>query len=202
MHNRWIVLLTIVIVFILAGGCASPSPQGPPQPSQTPSPPSPSITGTPAGPGTFVLRVANLNQGDPLPDAYTCKGASESPQITWDNVPAGTKSLILVVDDPDASKGTFTHWLVYNIPPESRELTRAQPVAKVLFNGAQQGDTSAGSRGYFPPCPPPGPAHRYIFRLYAVDTDIAQPTADSDSIDAALNGHIITQAQFVTILAR
>ena len=202
MHNRNIVSISIIIVFILAAGCISSSPQNPQSASQTPLAQSPIITGTPAGPGVFVIRVENLNPGDFLPDAFTCKGASESPQITWDNVPAGTKSLVLIVEDPDALKGTFTHWLVYNIPPESRELTRAQPGVKVLSSGAQQGETSAGFRGYFPPCPPPGPAHRYIFRLYAVDTNITQPTGDRDSINIALEGHIITQALFVTIFAR
>ncbi len=156
----------------------------------------------PASPSGFTIRVDSLGAGSPLPDAYTCKGASESPEVAWDGIPAGTKSLVLILDDPDAPNGRFTHWIVYNIPPVSGELARAQPNAKVLANGAQQGDTSAGSRGYYPPCPPIGTTHRYVFRLYAVDMDITQPTADRDSIDWALTGHTIAETKFTTTFTR
>ena len=150
----------------------------------------------------FTIRVDSLVAGSVLPDAYTCKGESESPEVAWDGIPSGTKSLVLILDDPDASNGRFTHWIVYNIPPVSGELAQAQPNAKVLDNGAQQGDTSAGSRGYYPPCPPIGTTHRYVFRLYAVDMDITQPTADRDSIDWALTGHTIEETKFTTTFTR
>jgi Raf kinase inhibitor-like YbhB/YbcL family protein len=149
-----------------------------------------------------MIRAASLTPGSVLPDVYTCKGASESPEVAWDGVPPGTKSLALILDDPDAPDGRFTHWLVFNIPPDSSGLTRAQPNAKVLANGAQQGETSAGSRGYYPPCPPIGTTHRYVFRLYAVDMDITQPTADRDSIDWALTGHTLAKTEFTTIFKR
>jgi Raf kinase inhibitor-like YbhB/YbcL family protein len=150
----------------------------------------------------FTIRAASLTPGSALPDVYTCKGASESPEVSWDGVPPGTKSLALILDDPDAPDGRFTHWLVFNIPPDSRGLTRAQPNAKVLANGAQQGEQSAGSRGYYPPCPPIGSTHRYVFRLYAVDMDITQPTADRDSIDWALTGHTLAKTEFTTTFRR
>ena len=105
-------------------------------------------------PGALTIRVASPSMGSVLPDIYTCKGSGESPAVSWDGIPPGTKSLVLILDDPDAPNGRFTHWIVFNIPPESRELTQAQPNTKVLANGAQQGDTSTGSRGYYPPCPP------------------------------------------------
>ena len=198
MQNRWTIPITI-IAFILAAGCAAtnPAPESPVIPAVNPS-----VTVTTMVPGPFALHVANLASGDPLPDAYTCRGLSESPGVSWDNVPAGTKSLVLLVVDPDAQQGGFTHWIVYNIPPESRELKRAQPNLKDLSNGAQQGENSAGSRSYFPPCPPPGPAHRYNFLLFAVDMDIVQPAADRDSIDQALAGHTLGQAKFITTYKR
>jgi len=152
--------------------------------------------------GGFSLHVDELVPGSVLPDAYACKGAGESPELSWENVPKGTKSLVLIVDDPDAPKGTFTHWLLYNIPPATRRIDRAQPNAKVLANGAQQGDTSTGSRGYFPPCPPIGPAHRYVFSLYAVDYEIGMPTADRDGIDWAMSGHVLGQATVTTTFGR
>jgi hypothetical protein len=160
------------------------------------------VPGTTVAAAPFVLHVANLNPGDLLPDLYTCKGTSESPGVSWDNVPSGTKSLVLSVVDRDASAGLFTHWLVFNIPPESNGMTPAQPNLKVLPNGAQQGENSAGSKSYYPPCPPPGSAHRYIFRLYALDMVVVQPTADVDSIDSALAGHTLGEAEFVTTFKR
>ena len=119
--------------------------------------------------GTLSLGVGSLSPGSALPDVYTCKGASESPQVSWSGIPAGTKSLVLILEDPDAPTGVFTHWLVYNIPPRIRGVAQGQPNAKVLSNEAQQGESSTGQRGYYPPCPPPGSTHRYIFHLYALD---------------------------------
>jgi Raf kinase inhibitor-like YbhB/YbcL family protein len=196
---RSLFLAAIIIIVVLAGGCISSAPSSPaaPAPSQ---PADPGASYTP--PGAFSIRAASLVPGSVLPDVYTCKGASESPEVSWDGVPAGTKSLALILDDPDAPGGRFTHWLVFNIPPDSRGLPRAQPNVKVLANGAQQGEHSGGSRGYYPPCPPIGSSHRYVFRLYAVDMDITQPTADRDSIDWALTGHTIAQTEFTTTFKR
>ena len=206
MHNRWLIFAAVIIsALLLSGGCTSTAPS-PAAPSLTvsPAPAQPAYTQaqSPASSGTFNLKVDALAPGSVLPDVYTCKGASESPGVSWDGVPSGTKSLALILDDLDAPNGRFTHWIVYNLPPIAGELARGQPNAKVLANGAQQGDHSAGSRGYYPPCPPVGTTHRYIFRLYAVDMDITQPTADRDSIDWALTGHTIAQAEFTTTFKR
>lgn len=201
MHTRRPVFpAVIIIIVVLAGGCMSSVPSSP----VSPAPSQPADQGaSPAAPhGAFSIQAASLSPGSVLPDVYTCKGASESPEVTWDGVPAGTKSLALILDDPDAPGGRFTHWLVFNIPPDSRGLSRAQPNAKVLANGAQQGEHSGGSRGYYPPCPPIGPSHRYVFRLYAVDMDITQPTADRESIDWALTGHTIAKTEFTTTFRR
>ena len=198
MHNRRFVLLAVIIVVVvIAGGCTSSGSTSP----VSPAPLQPAYQQA-SSPTPFVIRAASLTPGSVLPDVYTCKGASESPEIAWDGVPSTTKSLVLILDDPDAPNGRFTHWLVFNIPPDSRGLTRAQPNAKVLANGAQQGETSAGSRGYYPPCPPIGTTHRYVFRLYAVDMDITQPTADRVSIDWALTGHTIEKTEFTTTFKR
>jgi Raf kinase inhibitor-like YbhB/YbcL family protein len=199
-NRRPVILAVFIIIVVIAGGCTASAPSSPvsPAPSQ---PAGPQVSST-APHGAFTIRAASLSPGSVLPDVYTCKGASESPEVTWDSVPAGTKSLALILDDPDAPDGRFTHWLVFNIPPDSSGLTRAQPNAKVLSNGAQQGQNSGGSRGYYPPCPPIGTTHRYVFRLYAVDMDITQPTADRESIDWALTGHTIAQTEFTTTFRR
>jgi Raf kinase inhibitor-like YbhB/YbcL family protein len=201
MQICWFMLsAALVCVCIVSCGCTSttsPSPQSP-EPLQTTDSPT-----QPPGPSSaFAIRVNTLASGSVLPDVYSCKGASESPAVSWDGIPSGTKSLVLILDDPDAPGGIFTHWIVYNIPPVSGDLTQGQPNAKVLANGAQQGQTSAGSRGYFAPCPPIGSTHRYIFRLYAVDMDITQPTADRESIDWALTGHTIETVEFLTTFKR
>jgi Raf kinase inhibitor-like YbhB/YbcL family protein len=196
MKLRWFLCGLLLAGFVLMGGCTTTSPSL----TATPvTPVSPSATG--AGNDTFSLQVASISSGQALPATYTCTGAGESPEILWNGVPAGTQSLVLILDDPDAPR-TFTHWLVYNIPPESRGLTRAQTAAKVLADGAQQGDSSAGSRGYYPPCPPAGRQHRYIFRLYALDTNISMPAADRAGIDAAMTGHVIGTAETVTTFRR
>jgi Raf kinase inhibitor-like YbhB/YbcL family protein len=195
-----LILTVIIIIVVLAGGCISSAPSSPVSPA--PSKPADQGASSTAPPAAFSVRAASLVPGSVLPDVYTCKGASESPEVSWDGVPAGTKSLALILDDPDAPGGRFTHWLVFNIPPDSHGLSRAQPNAKVLANGAQQGEHSGGSRGYYPPCPPIGSSHRYVFRLYAVDMDITQPTADRESIDWALTDHTLAKTEFTTTFRR
>ncbi|PKL69231.1 MAG: YbhB/YbcL family Raf kinase inhibitor-like protein [Methanomicrobiales archaeon HGW-Methanomicrobiales-1] len=203
MDNRRSMLpAVILIVLLISSGCTTNV-----QSSSVPDSPTPGQPGYPQTPSSapsdaFTLTVDSLVSGSALPEVYSCKGASESPAVSWVGVPVGTKSLVLILEDPDASSGTFTHWLVYNIPVGSNTIPGGQTARKVLENGAQQGDTSAGSRGYYPPCPPIGTTHRYIFRLYAVDIDITQPTADRESIDMALQGHTIAKAEFLTTFTR
>ena len=203
MHRCWILLLSLLVVTMVAAcGCTSPStPEqpGPVVPAREAT--VPPVQGT-SPPGSLTLNVGDLSSGSQLPDINTCKGASESPAVSWDGIPEGTKSLVLILDDPDAPSGTFTHWILYNIPPEKGSLAPAQTNAKVLANGAQQGDTSAGFRGYYPVCPPIGTTHRYVFRLYAVDMDITQPTANRESIDWALEGHTIAKTELITTFTR
>ena len=191
--------LAVLITIICSAGCSAPQ--------QSPSPLSAAQTASlpmtsAASLGSLTLTIDSLDPGSTLPDVYTCKGASESPEVSWSGIPAGTKSLVLILDDPDAPRGTFTHWLVYNIPPVAGSMSKAQPDQKVLGNGAQQGYNSAGSRGYYPPCPPPGTTHRYVFSLYAVDMDISQPTASRESIDWAMNGHTLRKTEVVTSFKR
>ena len=144
----------------------------------------------------------SLRSGSPLPDAYTCKGAGESPPVSWSGIPGEAGSLVLIAEDPDAPNGLFTHWLVYNIPPGPGGLAQGQPNAKVLANEAQQGESSNGFRGYYPPCPPVGPAHRYTFRLYALDMYLPLPAADRAAIDQAMDGHTLAETEFITTFRR
>jgi Raf kinase inhibitor-like YbhB/YbcL family protein len=196
----FLVLFFILIMVTGIPGCTTSAPP------VTPVAVSLSPVTTSASPagngGTFSLRVGALTPGSPLPIASTCLGASESPSVSWDQIPPGTKSLVLILDDPDAPAGTFTHWILYNIPPVTGGFSAGQPNEKVLNNGANVGDNSAGSRGYYPICPPIGSTHHYVFRLYAVDMDITQPSANRDSIDNALSDHTMAKTEFVTIFRR
>jgi len=203
MDNRWFMLSAVILFSLLIlCGCTSTAPSSPAP--VYPAPGQPGSQEMPSSPpsGSFTLNIDSLPPGSVLPDVYSCKGTAESPAVSWDGIPAGTKSLVLILEDPDAPGGTFTHWLVYNIPPDVRSIPAGQTARKVLENGAQQGDTSAGSRGYYPPCPPIGTTHRYIFWLFAVDMDITQPTADRESIDWALEGHTIAKIGFATRFTR
>ncbi|MEI7857846.1 MAG: YbhB/YbcL family Raf kinase inhibitor-like protein [Methanomicrobiales archaeon] len=162
----------ILISLLVSCGCTStalpPSDLVSPPVSSALAQPGNQLTSSPSPTGSFALNVDSLAPGSALPDIYSCEGAAESPTVSWDGIPAGTKSLVLVLDDPDAPGGTFTHWIVYNIPVDARSIPASQTPRKVLENGAQQGDSTARSRGYYPPCPPVGTMHRYLFRLYAV----------------------------------
>lgn len=191
----------MLILMVFFCGCSGTAPSSSGSPDTTTATTAPAATGSPAA-GTFSLTVDGVPAGSALPATYACTGSSTTPGISWTNVPAGTKSLAFILDDPDAPSGTFTHWLLYNIPATTLSIDPDQPNAKVLSDGTQAGTNTAGSRGYYPPCPPVGTTHRYVFRLYAVDMAISQPTADRASIDWALSGHTLGEAQVTTTFTR
>ena len=173
MNNRVFFLpVAMIVTLVIASACASSPKQSPENPSPAPLPGATPQTKSPVQSVVFTLKVDSLALGSALPDGYTCKGTTGSPEVSWAGIPPGAKSLVLIMDDPDAPAGTFTHWVVFNIPPEPGMLSTGQPNATVLSDGARQGNSSAGSRGYYPPCPPIGTIHHYVFRLYAVDTGI------------------------------
>lgn len=130
-----------------------------------------------------------------IPAQYTCTGENASPPLSWSELPPETSSLALVMDDPDAPGGTFVHWVVYNLPPETRELPSALPTESTLPNGGSQGKSSFGKTGYGGPCPPSG-THRYSFRLYALDKAVdLPPGATKAELFEALNNSVLAIAQ-------
>jgi Raf kinase inhibitor-like YbhB/YbcL family protein len=126
-----------------------------------------------------------------IPRQYTCDGAGRSPALRWTAPPRGTRSLALEVVDPDAPSGTFTHWLAWGIRPSARRLAAgARP--------PHQGRNSAGTIGYTPPCPPPGPAHHYVFKLYALRRPLPlRAGASRSAFDRALRGRVLRVARLV-----
>ena len=146
----------------------------------------------------FAIRSPVFPAGGTIPKRYTCDGPDVSPPLSWTEPPAGTKSLALIMDDPDAPVGTWVHWVLYNLPASTRELAEGTPISETLANGARQGTNDFRKIGYGGPCPPQGPAHRYFFKLYALDTELnLAPGATKKQLEAAIAGHILTQAELI-----
>jgi Raf kinase inhibitor-like YbhB/YbcL family protein len=143
-----------------------------------------------AQPETSMFITSNdFSTGGTIPPRFTCEGANDSPNLRFAMVPQNTKSLVLIMDDPDAPKGTFTHWLVWGISPETTEFTTDS-----VPSGVVQGTNDMGKIGYFGPCPPSG-QHRYYFRLYALDIPLALPAGTRRAqVIAAMKGHVLAEA--------
>ncbi len=144
----------------------------------------------------LTVSSSAFQEGDVIPTEYTCEGQDVSPPLAWDEPPAGTQSLVLIVDDPDAPVGVFTHWVLFNIPSDSRDLPEALPTQAQLPSGAQQGKNDFGRLGYGGPCPPPGRSHRYRFTVYALDQPLGLTVgALKKQVLDAIQGHILAQGQ-------
>ncbi len=126
-----------------------------------------------------------------IPPRYTCDGEGVSPPLSWSNVPDSTRSVAILVDDPDAPDGPFTHWLVTDLPPTARTLAEGG----VLPREASTGKTDAGNTSYYGPCPTHG-RHRYRFHVYALDTTIGRAASREDFL-SAIDGHVIDDGELV-----
>jgi Raf kinase inhibitor-like YbhB/YbcL family protein len=150
------------------------------------------------------LTSTAFNNGSSIPTEHTCDGANFSPPLTWSEVPPGTKSLALLVNDPDAPVGNFTHWILFNIPPGADGLPENTAADERLDTGAIQGKNGFGNIGYGGPCPPAGDdAHRYFFRICALDTELGlDSNASMQDITAAMDGHIIEEDELMGTYSR
>lgn len=150
---------------------------------------------------TLTLTSKAFAAGGAIPSIHTCEGGDASPPLAWQGVPAGAKSLVLIVDDPDAPdpaapKMTWVHWLLYDLPPTSHGLPQAVPKA-ALPAGTRQGRNDWKRAGYGGPCPPIG-RHRYFHKLYALDVLLGDlSTPDGRALTAAMRGHVIASAELV-----
>jgi Raf kinase inhibitor-like YbhB/YbcL family protein len=142
-------------------------------------------------------------EGGLIPGKHTCDGADESPPLKWSAPPAGTRSLALICDDPDAPSGTWVHWVVYDIPPETASLQGNFPRDAIGENAIRQGMTSFKKTGYGGPCPPPGKAHRYYFKIYALDIPAGLgPGLTKEELLDAMEGHILAQGELMGTFGR
>lgn len=147
-------------------------------------------------PSTIRVLAKVFINGGPIPPRHTCQGENLSPELSWEGIPPGTKSLALVCDDPDAPAGTWVHWVVFNLLPYETGIGEGVGLTPVLPNGAVQGSNSWKKIGYAGPCPPPGNAHRYFFRLYALDIALELKSGASFAqLMEAMKGHILGQGE-------
>ena len=146
------------------------------------------------------LTSPDFKENEPIPKECTCEGADESPALVVSDVPQKTKSLALIVEDPDAPQGTFTHWVLFNLPPSQLTLEKNLLHSKTLANGAQQGVNDFDGIGYGGPCPPSG-SHRYFFKLYALDTDLNIPEekVTKERLLKEMKDHVLADARLVGI---
>jgi Raf kinase inhibitor-like YbhB/YbcL family protein len=146
---------------------------------------------------TIKIKSSAFTEGGMIPRQYTCDAEDVSPDLAWTGVPEGAKSLALICDDPDAPMGTWVHWVLFNLPPDTSELHAEIPSEKTLRNSARHGKNDFGKLGYGGPCPPSG-THRYFFKLYALDTVIDLKSGITKAqLLAAMEGHILDDGQLI-----
>jgi Raf kinase inhibitor-like YbhB/YbcL family protein len=148
--------------------------------------------------GSFAAEKARMKitssafqEGGNIPSKFTCDGSDTSPALQITGVPSEAKSLVLIADDPDAPGGLFTHWLIWNIPPQTNS------IAEGITPKGVHGTNDFGKPGYKGPCPPPG-THRYSFKIFALDRELElRALAKRSQVDAAMKGHVIAQGELV-----
>ncbi len=153
---------------------------------------------TEGGREQMQIQSSAFNEGETIPRKHTCDGEDVSPQLSWSGVPEGSKSLVLICDDPDAPVGTWVHWVLFGIAPDVNELPEGVNGGDAAPGGPTQGRNDFGRLGYGGPCPPTGPAHRYFFKLYAVDNEpVLGAGATKAEVTQAIKGHILAEGQFM-----
>lgn len=190
--------LSLIALFLFAfASCQnqnSPAPQNTAQPTPTAST---TPGATPALKREMKLMSKAFADGALMPEKYSCDGENVSPPLAWEGVPEKARTLALFVVDPDAPGGRFTHWVLFNVPASERELPENLAREKQVSSGARQGTNGFKKLGYGGPCPPSG-AHRYFFKLYALDTELAlDESATREDLLNAMQGHILAQGDLI-----
>jgi len=146
----------------------------------------------------MIIKSVFENQAE-IPVKYTANDQNISPRLTLDFIPSNTQSLVLIMDDPDAPKGTFVHWIVWDITPSVRLISDGAPELNQMQ--VKQGTNDAGQRNYFGPKPPPGAPHRYFFKVYALSIPVLNLPEGSSKTDVekAMQGHILDQTEIIGI---
>jgi len=142
--------------------------------------------------GDLKLTSLSFQENAEIPDEHTCNGKNINPALNIQGTPLGTKTLTLIIDDSDAPSGTWVHWVIWNIPAETKEIKKNS-----VPQGALQGMNDFNKNEYGGPCPPSG-AHRYLFKLYALDTPLdLDENSKKEDLEKAMQGHILAQTQLI-----
>ncbi len=149
------------------------------------------------------LRSSAFEPGGRIPRKHTREGADASPPLAWSGLPADTQSLALIVEDPDAPRGIFSHWVIFDIPIERAGLPEGVEHSGGFLDGRRQGDNDFEERGYSGPMPPEGECHRYLFRLFALDDRLQlEPGISREELLEAMRGHVLEHAELIGRYAR
>ena len=153
--------------------------------------------------GDMHLSSSVFENGERMPVKYTGDGQDVSPPLAWQGAPDGTKAFVLICDDPDAPVGNWIHWVLYDIPADTRALPENLPPREKVLGSARHGRNDFRKLGYGGPAPPPGKPHRYIFTLYAVDRPTGLPAgAGKGEVLQAVQGHVTAKAQLTAVYSR
>ena len=189
---RTVYIIVIVVAIALAVGLFT-----------TLTPRRPREGGTVEAPKTIIVYSEAFENGGRIPKKYTKEGEDVSPPLRWSNAPEDTKCYVVVVVDPDAPMGPFIHWVLYNIPATVMSLPEGIPKTPVVEGIGMQGVNDYGEVGYGGPYPPPGTTHRYIFRVYALDTTLTiGPGARLEDVMRMMEGHVIAYGELVGTYSR
>jgi hypothetical protein len=146
----------------------------------------------------FAISTASFQNGSDIPRKFTCDGADVSPELSWSNPPAGTKSFALIVDDPDAPAGNWNHWVLFNVPAATTALPEGVNKIDELPSGERQGRNDFRKIGYNGPCPPAGKPHRYFFKLHALDTLLSlKPGSSKQEVETAMQNHVLGRVELM-----
>jgi len=148
--------------------------------------------------GQMQLTSTAFSDGAAIPAKYTCDEKDLSPPLKWSGAPETAKSLALIADDPDAPVGTWTHWVLFDLPPKVSELPEDVPKGQNISGGGRQGLNDFKRLGYGGPCPPPGKPHRYFFRIYALDSLLdLKPGSTKKEVERAMEKHILAHGELM-----
>lgn len=152
---------------------------------------------------TIAIASEIISDGSKIPLKYTCDDGDISPPLIWDLIPENTESFAILCEDPDAPGGTFIHWILFNIPPDTKELPAGIKEEKKLDNGAIHGQNDFGRLGYGGPCPPSGTEHRFIFKIFALDTMLNLKSGISiNQFSNAIQGHVLDKGELIGMYGR
>jgi Raf kinase inhibitor-like YbhB/YbcL family protein len=146
----------------------------------------------------FAISSTGFESGGDIPRKFTCDGADLSPELSWTETPPGTVSFTLIADDPDAPSGTWTHWVLFDLPAATTSLAEGVTRIDELPGGERQGRNDFRRIGYNGPCPPPGKPHRYFFKIYALKGKLdLKPGISRQEVEQAMQGLVLGQAEWV-----